>query len=161
MEFVYVLAGFIGLTIFFLFLAHLYYGSLIKNQQKNNTFLQEQLDKEQVVLNDLNKKKKQQTIIDSQLNFLLSLRDKSYRAVRMLDELARVVPEGVFLLKIVSQNNTLTLFGKATSNLQVTQFMENIDKSAVFMQPVLTEISAKDNSAGEEKFFELNVKQEK
>lgn len=161
MEFVYVLAAFIGLTLIFVFIGHLYYGSLISHQQKNNAFLQEQLDQEQQILNALNKKKKQQTLIYSQLNFLISLQEKSYQVVRMLDELVRVIPDGVALLKVTREKNSVTMYGKANSNLQVTQFMENIEKSSVFKQPILTEIAAKDGVLREEKYFQLQVEQEK
>jgi len=160
MNFTFILTGFIALTLFLLFIVHLYLYRVINDQQQKNNYLQSDFQHEQSELGTLNKKKQEQLNVISQLHFIFSLRDNSYRAVRLLDGLARVVPDAVSLNKIMRQGNTITITGKAQSNLQVTLFMENMAKSKIFKQPALTEINTKENSSGEERFFQLNVEQQ-
>lgn len=150
-------AGFgVFVTIFF----HMHYSSEIKQQLARNAFLQQTLDQESGQLMTLNKEKKELVEIDDQLHFIFELRESSYRAVRLLNELAIVNPEAVTLYKIVRNGNSVIVFGKAKSNLQITLFMESIEKSKFFNQPVLTEISGKDSKAGEERIFQLKIEQQ-
>ena len=153
------LVFFIALVLFFVFLFHLYVNGLIKHQQKRNDFLQLELMKEQSELNRINDIDKQQIEIKKQLNFIFGLRNSNYQVVRLFNELLAVVPDSVSLNKIVRQNNSIVILGKAASNLQITLFMKNIEKSDFFKQPVLTEITGKENMAGNERYFQLKVEQ--
>lgn len=157
MNFVIILGCFIVVTLFLVFISHMYLSGIIGNQQQLNAYLQSDFDKEQVELGALNKKKQEQKTVNTELHYILSLRENSYQAVRLLDELVKIVPDAVSLNKISRQGNSIILIGKAESNLQVTLFMENMAKSNFFRQPVLTEISSKENSAGEERYFQLKV----
>lgn len=150
----------VGITLFLIFLLHIHYKNLINYQIKRNTFLQGELSKEQNELGVLNKKKNAQLSVDTELKFISVLREKSYRAVRMLDALVRVVPEGIALNKIIRDDNNIIILGKAQSEIQITYFMKNLAQSNIFEQPVLTEINSKQTSSGAETEFELRVKQE-
>lgn len=150
----------IGITVFFILLVHLYLNSLIDSQNQRNTYLTTTLNQEQANLGDLNKEQTKQTDISTQLRFLYSLSNSSYQAVRLLDQLARTVPNGVSLSSVARNGNAITLLGKTQSNLQVTLFMKNIANSPIFKQPVLTEISSKQSTTGDEKYFQLSVEQQ-
>jgi len=158
-QFNLVLAGFIGLTVFFVLMIHFYFDGLINYQQKRNTFLQDQLTQAEAELAALNKKKNEVQVIDAALHFIISLREKSFQAVRLLDGLVRVVPEGVTLNKIARADNTITLLGSAQSDIQITYFMKNMENSPIFYQPTLSEISSKETSMGDETYFQLKVEQ--
>ena len=144
------------LTVFF----HSHYMFEISNQIKRNAMLQQALDQESAVLDTLNKQKSELTKIDQQLHFIYDLRDDSYRAVRLLNELAVTNPEAITLSKIVRIGNNIQIFGRAKSNLQITLFMESIEKSKYFNQPELTEISGKEGDTGEQREFKLKLQQQ-
>lgn len=154
------LAGFICLTLLFVLILHIYYDILIYNQESRNDFLQSEMTEEGAQLLALKKKKEKQTAIISELRFVISLREKSYSAVNLLDELVRVVPEGVSFNKIIRNGNNIVILGKAQSEVQITLFMKNITKSVVFKQPVLTQISSKENVSGNETYFQLKIEQQ-
>ncbi len=160
-QFLITLAGFIGLTLLFVAIYHIYLDSIVSNQNLRNSYLQTVLNQEQSVLLALEKQKEKQTQINLQLHFLYSLRETSYNAVQILNELTQVVPEGVSLIKLTREGNTITLLGGAQSSLNVTLFMKNISNSHIFNQPDLTEITTKQVKTGEDKYFQLIVKQGK
>lgn len=141
-------------------LIHLQYRSEIKHQQQRNKEMLGYLEKENNELFDLKKKKVEVEIIDKQLEFIFALRHAGFKAVDILNELAKVSPETVTLDKIVREDDVITVFGKAKSNLQITLFMENIKQSKLFNQPVLTRISGKDGEVGRERSFQLRVQLE-
>lgn len=160
LRFAITLGGFVGLTLFLVVLLHLYFYSLIRYQKNNNIFLETELKQEQLAIGTFNKKKKEQAEIDTHLRFIFTLRNKGYKATAVLDELAQIVPEAILLNKIIREGNMIFISGKAESNLQVTLFMENISQSRIFKQPVLTEITGKGSSSGEERYFQLKVEQQ-
>lgn len=157
MLFVAILMGFVALTFVFVFFFHMFVRERINGQNERNNYLQAALLTEQDQLGQLNKAKDANQIIEKQLNYLFNLRNTSYQAVHIFNELSKLTPEGVSLNKIIRERNTLVILGRAKSNLEVTLFMENLEKSAVFKQPVLTEINAKENSVENQRFFQLKV----
>lgn len=158
-RFLVILMSFIGLTIFLIILLHLFYSLLISHQNKQITLIQASLNNESRILAQLNDQNMEKIHIDADIKFLIGLRKNTYEAIRLLDELPRIIPEAVSLTRLVRVNHDITLIGKAGSDLQVTLFMQNIGKSNFFKQPALTEITGKENVSGDERFFQLKVEQ--
>lgn len=159
-QFMIILGCFVALSLFFVFIFHLFMLQLIDNQLHKNTLLQDNINHVQTTLTLLNKKKKEELIANSELRFIFSLQEKSYRAVQLLDELVKVVPQGITLNQIIKDGDNITISGLATTNLQVTLFMKNLSTNAIFNNPVLTDIDTKGNSSGEERHFQLKVQQQ-
>ncbi len=154
------LLAIVSLAIFTVFIVHLVLESVIHHSQERNQYLQTLLDNEQVVLGGLSKEKQIQMTITTDLQFIASLRETSYQAIRLLNELTKVVPSDVFLTKIIRNQNSITLVGQAKSSLEITRLMKNIEKSPVFKQPTLSEISAQGINTPNEKKFVIKVIQE-
>lgn len=148
-----------GLGIFFAVFFHLDYAFRISEQNKRNVTLQTALDEESTHLTSLNKQKKELLDVDNQLHFIYSLRTNGYQAIRLLNQMAELSPESITLSKIVRIGSTISIAGSAKSNMQITLFMESIEKSKYFHQPVLNEIHGKQNDTGEERSFELKLEQ--
>ncbi len=146
----------IGIALFISVLYHFYFTSLISRQINNNNLLRAELDQEKASLTSLMNKKKSQAVITENINYLFSLYESNYNVVRLLNELARIVSESILITEIKREKDTITLLGKTESNLQVSLFMENIAKSAFFQNPILTEISGKDDkTVGDVRNFKL------
>ena len=161
MLFVAILMGFVALTFIFVFILHLLVRERINSQNVRNNYLEAALLKEEDALGQLNKVKEVKQKIEEQLHYLFNLRFTSYQAINIFNEIPKLTPEGMSLNKISRQGNTITILGRAKSNLEVTSFMENLEKSPVFEHPVLTEINAKENSVENQRFFLLNATLEK
>lgn len=154
-------AGFVAcLAIASIVMAHIRYMALTHQQVKRNAVIQAELDAESNQLMTLNKQKEEVLKIDEQLHFIFDLRQSSYYAVRVVNDVAAANPDGVTLIKIARAGKDITILGTAKSNLQVTLFMEALEKSEFFGQPVLSDINTKGSSAGEERQFELKMIQE-
>ncbi len=147
------------LAIFFIICWHIYYDDLINHQQQRNQFLQDTLQQEGTKLMGLNKKDKQQVIISNELNFLINLRKQSYQAVELLNELPKVVPDSIQLEIVIRKGNKIFIGGRSQSNPPITLLMENMAKSTIFNQPVLTRIIGQENKEGEDRHFQLQVEQ--
>lgn len=159
MRFLLVIGLFVGLAVLMEIFLHFFMLSMINNQLRVNSYLQVQLDQEQKIVVQLNNKKKEGGVIYAKLKFIYLLQNESYRAVKLLDALPRVLPDGVSLIKLTREGVNITLAGRAKSNLQVSVLMENIAKNPIFNQPVLTEISGKESATGDEKLFQIKIVQ--
>ena len=138
---------------------HLYVSGLFSYQERRVTYLQAELDKEQRHLTALIQQKKEQAVVDDELNFIFSLREKSYRSVQLLDVLTKVTPKDVSFNKITREGHNVTIEGRAKSNLEVTSLMKNMTAEKIFRQPDLNQITNKDGASGDERIFILKVEQ--
>lgn len=155
---------FVVVVILFMFIAfimaiiiHFYLTSLIKNQGRINSYLQSEISTEQAVLTKLQKKKKDQIDLTKKVLFLVGLQTKSNNAVRLLDEIAHIIPSTVVLSRLASDSNIVIIEGVAQSDLDITSFMQKISESSVFGTPILTEINTKNMNQEGEKSFQLKV----
>lgn len=158
-RFFFIIGMMVGLGFFVTLFFHMHYSAKIKAQLQRNALLNASLEEQSMSLSALNKKDRELALVTDQLKFIYNLRATSYQAVRILNELTIANPEAVTLYKITRVGNKVTVDGKAKSNLQVTQFMDNIEKSPYFKQPVLTDISGKDNLSGDDRIFQLKIEQ--
>ena len=150
----------IGFALFLIFLFHMYYYDLIAYQDKRNAFLQAEIAEKQTEINELRKNKEQQALIQTKLQFLMGLREKSYRAVRLLNEMLRIVPDSITLSKLARDENAITIEGRAQSELAITAFLKSISEVSIFNQPVLTGINSQQNNTDSaERFFQIKVEQ--
>jgi type IV pilus assembly protein PilN len=69
-----------------------------------------------------------------------SLQTNRSDAVHLFDQLARQLPEGVYLKSLKRAGETLTLQGYAQSSARVSSFMRNLDASPLFDSPNLVEV---------------------
>jgi type IV pilus assembly protein PilN len=156
-RFMVTLGIFIGITLFFILILHLYVSNEINLQLQRNTYLQLEFDQTKAEVAALKIKQKDQIALMAQLHFIIDLRNKSFIVIRLLAELSQAVPDALLINKIERKENIVTVVGKAESNSQVTTFMKNIALSPIFNQPDLTEISAEKKGNSEEKYFQLTV----
>ena len=156
-----VTTGMVAVLAFILIIfIHLYLSSLFNYQEQRVTYLQVELGKEQQQLTSLIEQKKEQSSVSEELNFILSLREKSYRSVQLIDVLAKIIPKDVSFNKIIREGHNVTIEGRAKSNIEVTSLMKNMTAAKIFKQPALNQITNKDSASGEERLFVLKVEQQ-
>lgn len=87
-----------------------------------------------------------------------SLQGNRAKVVHMLDEVARRVPEGVYLKGFKQTNEHLRLAGYAQSNAWVSTLMRNLDASSWMESPLLIEIKAATANGIRLSEFDLSVR---
>lgn len=145
-------------ALFLLLLWHLFVRGELNHQTARNNFLQAEIDKQAAAITDLNRKKRLQSQILTDLKFIFNLREKSYRSVQVMDELAKLTPEAISLTRIIRQGSQLTLIGEASANSEVTVYLRQLSDSPLFDQPNLTQIASREEEDGQARRFEIQVK---
>lgn len=158
-EFGYIVLAFIGMTLLAVLFTHIHYAKQLSRQRYRNTFFQTEIAKENATLMSLNDQVSSGETSDKELHFLMTMRNNSYQAVSLLDELVRVIPEAVTFSQITRAGNDIMIAGKAASDYQITELMKNMSQSHIFNQPELVNIDSKSNKNDNLIAFQLKVTQ--
>jgi type IV pilus assembly protein PilN len=158
-QFTFMLGGSLAAGVAIVLLGLSYINGRIDHQQDRNQRLQSaiaQLDKEIAEIKDL--KSRIGDVLERK-RVVENLQLGRGRAVLLLDELARQLPEGIYLRSAKQQGSTITLEGIADTNARVAILVSNLSKSQWLESPELIEIHAVNANRLKQSAFSLRVKQ--
>ena len=136
---------------------HMVFGSSVEKQERRNVYLQTEIDqanKEVSALQSYQDKHKQLTI---QLDTIHALQSSRQQLVRLLDELARILPDGIQITKINQEDDVIDINGYAESNTLVNELMRKIADSTYFIEPELNEVIESSSRPGAMRRFRLQL----
>jgi len=128
---------------------YLYVGDLTEAQQARNAYLQEEitvLDKSISSIKELKKEKHQ---LIARMEIIGELQSSRTAVVYMLDELARLVPGGVYFTAMKQHGTVLEIEGVAQSNANVSDLMRYLDSAEWVGNPRLEVIESKDKRSSD------------
>lgn len=137
--------------------AFLHVTALIDEQNRRNDFLKEQIavvDKQIAEIKEIEKKR---AALVARIQVIQKLQEDRAQIVHMFDDLARRLPEGVYLSALKQQGQSFTLTGTAQSNARVSDFMRKLDASEWFSVPDLDIINVKPQGSDRISEFSLRV----
>ena len=114
----------------------------VASQEEKNAFLKKEiavLDKQIDQIKEL--KEKTQALL-ARKQIIESLQRDRAEAVRLLNELAKQTPEGIYLRSVKQDGQKIALGGYAQSNTRVSALMRNIEASPWLEKPQLIEIKS-------------------
>lgn len=132
-----VLAALVG------FVTRLQYDSMIEGQQERNQVLKghiTQLDQQIVEILDLEKQKQR---LQDRIQVIEQLQRSRPEVVHLFDQMARLLPDGVYLTTVKQTGNRIQIKGVAESSTRVSTFMRNIDSSEWLKDPSLEIVETK------------------
>lgn len=158
-QFIVLAAMTVGLAAAIVFAVHTFFAERIENQLERNRYLEEQIAVLDKQIDEIKKLKEQTQALLARKRVVESLQTNRTETVRLLDQLVRQLPDGVYLKSIRQTGKTVNVVGYATSNARVSTLMRNFEASPWLETPSLIEIKAakvgKDNVTLNE--FILNV----
>lgn len=108
-------------------------------QNEKNEFLKREiasLDKE---IAEIKKIQEQTNALLARKRVIEALQANRTETVHLFNELAKQVPEGIYLRTLTQAGNRLTLTGVAQSNARITTLMNNLDESPLLEASTLVE----------------------
>lgn len=102
-------------------------------------------------------KEKRQELLD-RMTVIQALQANRPEIVRIFDEFAASVPEGVYFSSLKRAGADVSLTGYAESNNRVSALMRNLDQSYKFSDPNLTKVLADDQLGEQGNTFDMKVK---
>lgn len=87
-----------------------------------------------------------------------TLQGNRSEVVHLLDQLVRLLPDGVYLKSVKQEGHRINLTGYAQSNAWVSTLMRNLESSPWLEAPVLVEIKAVSINNSRQNEFNLNIR---
>jgi type IV pilus assembly protein PilN len=133
----------VSLTAAIMLTVHTSISSQIEHQNRRNNFLTMEiaaLDKKIAEIQELEAKKKR---LLARMDIIQELQSSRPLVVHLFEELAKTIPEGVYLSDLAQVEKNLTVNGFAQSNARVSAYMRNLEISGWLKEPLLNIIEAK------------------
>jgi len=138
-------------------LVHVAISIQIDYQDSRNTYLKNQtviLDKQ---IAEIKKLRDETDALLARKNVVENLQTTRSDVVHLLDQMLRILPDGVYVKSLRQSGNRINMVGAAQSNARVSTLMRAIEDSPWLEQPTLVEIHASSGSGGvRENEFTLN-----
>ena len=129
------------LMLLILFYVYLNVNSRIDQQNKRNQYLTTQINMLDAQIRDIRQLKKERQALIARMRVIQQLQADRTQIVHVFDSLARRLPQGIYLTKLVQNGTKITISGVAQSNERVSEFMRNLDASNWFGKPDLDVIN--------------------
>lgn len=129
----------------------------IENQNARNQYLADNikiLDEQVAEIRELEKKRNQ--LLD-RMRVIQELQGNRPIIVRVLDQLVRTVPDGVFYTHLQTKDNTISIRGVAESNNRVSSLMRRLAASDWLANPSLDAVRAAPEFGDQANTFNLTV----
>ncbi|MBE2260926.1 MAG: PilN domain-containing protein [Candidatus Accumulibacter sp.] len=139
----YALFGLIAvLSGLIVFLVYTVIAGYIAAQDAKNDFLKKEIAVLDKQIDQIKRLKEQSDALMARKRIIESLQRDRAEAVRLLSELAKQMPEGVYIRSLTQTGQGIHLIGYAQSSARVSTLMRNIEASPWLERPQLIEIKA-------------------
>jgi len=123
------------------FIISQFYQMRIDGQNTRNQFLNSEiqiLDTRIVKIRNLNEKKKE---LQKRTGVIEELQRSRNVGTQVFDEIAKIVPNGVYLTNLEKQGNNINIIGKSESNNHLANMIREIERSLLFNDAILESIT--------------------
>jgi type IV pilus assembly protein PilN len=132
----------------------------IDYQNARNEFLQKEITLLEVRIKEIEELQARRAQLLDRMKIIQDLQGNRPIIVRIFDELARTLPDGVYFDSLGMEGLTISVEGKAESNSRVSNLMRQMDGSDWLTSPNLTAVRAVTSGGLDQaNVFELSVKQ--
>jgi len=156
-QFLTIMVMSVALMVLIILASHLQINRMINTQESRNNLLSGVIVDVDLQLTEIkNIETEKQRLLD-RMKIIQQLQRDRPEVVRLFDDLARTVPNGIYLKQVKQQGKGLSIEGFAQSNARVSSFMRNLDSAKSMGNPNLTVIKSDKAKKIGERNFKLNV----
>ncbi len=141
-----------------MFLVYWLYQARVAGQITRNTLLETEikvLDQRIVQIREL---EKQKAGLQQRMSLIEQLQRSRNLGTQIMDEVAKTVPAGVYLVSMDKKFNRLLVTGKSESNNRLSSLLRVIEQSPLLTQPVLEFIQASKEDSGLLSDFKMHLR---
>ncbi len=132
----------------------------IDHQNARNDFLQKEIKVLEARIKEIEQLQARRTQLLDRMKIIEDLQGNRPIIVRVFDEMARSLPDGVYFTSVEMKGPTINIKGGAESNSRVSNLMRQMDASDWLTAPNLTAVRAVTQGAVDQaNVFELSVRQ--
>ena len=156
-EFNFILVGVLVAAAALWYVGNVYLDSRITAQQARNNLLVLENKKLTEQIDEIKKLKDQTSALLARKQVVETLQVNRSASVKLVDQLVRQLPDGVYLKSVKQTGQKINLVGLAQSNARVSTLMRNLESSPYLQNAELVEIKAVTDRNQRVNEFSLNI----
>ncbi len=121
---------------------HVAISTQISYQERRNTYLKQEISVLDKQIEEIKKLREQTKALLARKTVVENLQSTRSDVVHLLDQMLRILPEGVYLKSLKQTGNKISLTGLAQSSARVSTLMRSIEDSPWLDTPTLIEVHA-------------------
>jgi type IV pilus assembly protein PilN len=135
------------------------YSQMIDNQEARNQRLKDEIVELEKSITEIDGLERQKERLLARMEIIEQLQKSRPEIVHLFDELARKLPEGVYLSGIKQTGSRVEVRGIAQSSTRVSALMRQVDASAWLSDPEVERVETTQSGAARQSEFVVYVKQ--
>ena len=156
-EFNFILVGVLVAAAALWYVGKLYLDERTATQQRRNDLLVSENKKLTEQIEEIKKLKDQTAALLARKQVVETLQVNRSASVKLVDQLVRQLPDGVYLKSVKQTGQKINLVGIAQSNARVSTLMRNLESSPYLQSAELVEIKAVTDRNQRANEFSLNI----
>lgn len=136
------------------------YSNMIDNQMNRNQRLTEEIAELEKSIEEIDGLERQKERLLGRMEIIEQLQKSRPEIVHLFDEMARQMPEGVYLNGLKQLGSRVEVRGVAQSSTRVSALMRQIDASAWMKDPEVERVETTTAGASRQAEFVVNLRQE-
>ncbi len=137
-------------------LVHVAIDTQISYQERRNTYLKQEITVLDKQIEEIKKLREQTQALLARKTVVENLQSTRSDVVHLLDQMLRILPEGVYLRSLKQSGYKISIVGEAQSSARVSTLMRSIEDSPWLDSPVLIEVHATTVGTTRLSEFQLN-----
>lgn len=158
MDYLTVLAQVAVLAFVLMFLIYWVYQARVEGQISRNTLLETEIKHLNLRIGQIRELEKQKEGLQLRMSLIEQLQRSRNLGTQVMDEVAKTVPAGVYLVSMDKKFNRLLITGKSESNNRLSGMLRVIEQSPLLTQPVLEFIQASKDDSGLLSDFKMHLR---
>ncbi|MBL4940760.1 MAG: PilN domain-containing protein [Colwellia sp.] len=149
----------VGLLAFSLiFAVNLYFQARIDGQVTRNQFLKNEIQKLDIQIAEIKTLNDKKAALQKRIGVVEQLQRSRNVGTQVLDEIAKIIPNGIYITQLDKQGNSIKITGKSESNNHLANMIRAIELSDLFTDATPESITADEGSPKLLSSFKMRVK---
>ncbi|MFZ2161029.1 MAG: PilN domain-containing protein [Sideroxyarcus sp.] len=132
----------LALGVFIVGFVHAAISTQISYQERRNAYLKQEISELDKQIDEIRKLREQTQALLSRKTVVENLQSTRSDVVHLLDQMLRILPDGVYLKSLKQSGYRINLVGYAQSSARVSTLMRSIEDSPWLDTPVLIQVQA-------------------
>ena len=128
-QFFALLGSSVAFAALLVFAGHTYMRSMISHQEERNNVLTQEISVLTQQIKEIEELDKTKQALLDRMKIIESLQSTRPAIVHLFDEMAKALPQGLYLQALKQTETSVHIEGKAESNARVSAYMDSLDKS--------------------------------
>ncbi|ALO33621.1 pilus assembly protein PilN [Colwellia sp. MT41] len=149
----------VGLTVLALVLIiNFYFQARIDGQNSKNQYLKNEIVQLDIKIDEIKTLNDKKASLQKRIEVVEQLQRSRNVGTQVLDEIAKIIPNGIYITEMEKKGNTLHLIGKSESNNHLANMIRAVELSDFFIDATPESITADDGSPKLLSSFIMKVK---